>query len=283
MPQPDGPSSVTNSPFLTFKETSDKAVKFQEKGLASILISNEQLLGNYLAKDVKGNDGNIIVGAGFGLSFSLARLFHKEGMKVSLAARNIDKLKELSSKIDANIYQCDSSEVSEVENLFNILDTQIGTPDLVIYNPSARVRGPIGELNPNEVKKALEITSFGGFLVAQEAAKRMMKRGSGSIFFTGATAGVKGFSNSSVFAMGKFALRGLAQSLARELHPKNIHIGHFVIDGGISKSKYFGDNNNENDALLDPDEIAKTYLNFYKQNKSAWSWEIEIRPWVEKF
>ena len=225
----------------------------------------------------------LIVGAGLGLSFSLARLFHREGMKVSLAARNIDKLKELSSKIDANIYQCDSSEVSEVENLFNILDTQIGTPDLVIYNPSARVRGPIGELNPNEVKKALEITSFGGFLVAQEAAKRMMKRGSGSIFFTGATAGVKGFPNSSVFAMGKFALRGLAQSLARELHPKNIHIGHFVIDGGISKSKYFGNNNNENDALLDPDEIAKTYLNFYKQNKSAWSWEIEIRPWVEKF
>ena len=225
----------------------------------------------------------LIVGAGLGLSFSLARLFHKEGMKVSLAARNIDKLKELSSKIDANIYQCDSSEVSEVENLFNILDTQIGTPDLVIYNPSARVRGPIGELNPNEVKKALEITCFGGFLVAQEAAKRMMKRGSGSIFFTGATAGVKGFPNSSVFAMGKFALRGLAQSLAKELHPKNIHIGHFVIDGGISKSKYFGNNNNENYALLDPDEIAKTYLNFYKQNKSAWSWEIEIRPWVEKF
>ena len=193
----------------------------------------------------------LIVGAGLGLSFSLARLFYKEGMKVSLAARNIDKLKELSSKIDANIYQCDSSEVSEVENLFNVLDTQVGTPDLVIYNPSARVRGPIGELNPNEVKKALEITCFGGFLVAQEAAKRMMKRGSGSIFFTGATAGVKGFPNSSVFAMGKFALRGLAQSLARELHPKNIHIGHFVIDGGISKSKYFGDNNNENDALLD--------------------------------
>ena len=152
----------------------------------------------------------LIVGAGLGLSFSLARLFYKEGMKVSLAARNIDKLKELSSKIDANIYQCDSSEVSEVENLFNVLDTQVGTPDLVIYNPSARVRGPIGELNPNEVKKALEITCFGGFLVAQEAAKRMMKRGSGSIFFTGATAGVKGFPNSSVFAMGKFALRGLA-------------------------------------------------------------------------
>ena len=225
----------------------------------------------------------LIVGAGFGLSYSLARLFHDEGMQITLAARNINKFKDLNTEIKAILYNCDVSVIEEVKKLFVNLDKQKFIPDLVIYNPSSRVRGPIGELNPNEVKKALEITSFGGFLVAQEAAKRMMKRGSGSIFFTGATAGVKGFPNSSVFAMGKFALRGLAQSLARELHPKNIHIGHFVIDGGISKSKYFGNNNNENDGLLDPDEIAKTYLNFYKQNKSAWSWEIEIRPWVEKF
>ena len=225
----------------------------------------------------------LIIGGGFGLSWSIARLFSKEGMDVSIASRNIEKYANLDSEIKLNLYNCDASIIEDVNKLFENIDKNTGTPDLVVYNPSARVRGPIGELNPNEVKKALEITSFGGFLVAQESAKRMMKRGSGSIFFTGATAGVKGFPNSSVFAMGKFALRGLAQSLARELHPKNIHIGHFVIDGGISKSKYFGNNNNENDALLDPDEIAKTYLNFYKQNKSAWSWEIEIRPWVEKF
>ena len=225
----------------------------------------------------------LIIGGGFGLSWSIARLFSKEGMGVSIASRNIEKYSNLDSEIKLNLYNCDASIIEDVNKLFENIDKNTGTPDLVVYNPSARVRGPIGELNPNEVKKALEITSFGGFLVAQESAKRMMKRGSGSIFFTGATAGVKGFPNSSVFAMGKFALRGLAQSLARELHPKNIHIGHFVIDGGISKSKYFDNNNNENDALLDPDEIAKTYLNFYKQNKSAWSWEIEIRPWVEKF
>lgn len=225
----------------------------------------------------------LIIGGGFGLSWSIARLFSKEGMDVSIASRNIEKYANLDSEIKLNLYNCDASIIEDVNKLFENIDKNTGTPDLVVYNPSARVRGAIGELNPNEVKKALEITSFGGFLVAQEAAKRMMKRGSGSIFFTGATAGVKGFPNSSVFAMGKFALRGLAQSLARELHPKNIHIGHFVIDGGISKSKYFGNNNNENDGLLDPDEIAKTYLNFYKQNKSAWSWEIEIRPWVEKF
>ena len=145
------------------------------------------------------------------------------------------------------------------------------------------MRGPVGNLDPIAVKKALDITCFGAFLVAQESTKRMLKAGKGSIFFTGATAGVKGFANSSVFAMGKFGLRGLAQSLARELHPQNIHIGHFVIDGGIAGAKFFGDNGNSNNSMLDPDEIAKTYLSFFNQDKSAWSWEIEVRPWVEKF
>ena len=225
----------------------------------------------------------LIIGVGLGLSFSLARLFHNQGMKVSLASRNTDKLKKISSEIGASVYQCDASEIKEVENLFNRLDDTIGTPDLVIYNPSARVRGPVGNLDPIAVKKAIDITCFGAFLVAQESTKRMLKAGKGSIFFTGATAGVKGFANSSVFAMGKFGLRGLAQSMARELHPQNIHIGHFVIDGGIAGSKFFGDNGNSNNSMLDPDEIAKTYLSFYNQDKSAWSWEIEVRPWVEKF
>ena len=222
----------------------------------------------------------LIIGGGFGLSWSIARLFSKEGMDVSIASRNIEKYANLDSEIKLNLYNCDASIIEDVNKLFENIDKNTGTPDLVVYNPSARVRGPIGELNPNEVKKALEITSFGGFLVAQEAAKRMMKRGSGSIFFTGATAGVKGFPNSSVFAMGKFALRGLAQSLARELHPKNIHIGHFVIDGGIS-SEIRPDNGEQN--LLNPDEIAKTYLSFHRQNRSAWAWEVELRPWVERF
>ena len=225
----------------------------------------------------------LIVGAGEGLSFSLAKIFYKEGMKVSLASRNIDKLKQITSEIDANLYKCDASEIKDVESLFHELDKTTGTPNLVIYNPSARVRGPVGNLDPIDVKQALDITCFGAFLVAQAATKRMLKAGKGSIFFTGATAGVKGFANSSVFAMGKFGLRGLAQSLARELHPQNIHIGHFIIDGGIARSKSFGDNGNSRNNMLDPDEIAKTYLSFYNQDKSAWSWEIEVRPWVEKF
>ena len=163
------------------------------------------------------------------------------------------------------------------------LDKTIGTPNLVIYNAAARVRGGITELDPIQTQDAINVTCFGAFLVAQEAAKRMLKKNSGSIFFTGATAGVKGFANSSVFAMGKFGLRGLAQALARELHPQNIHIGHFVIDGGIAKSKDFGGNENSNDSLLDPDEIAKTYLDFHKQHRSAWAWEVDLRPWVESF
>ena len=219
----------------------------------------------------------LIVGVGSGLSASLARLCSKKNMVVNLAARNIDKLKALKEETNANTYQCDSTNKDSVSNLFKELDNTIGTPNLVIYNAAARVRGSIVELDPAETQKAIEVTCYGAFLVAQESAKRMLKRKSGSIFFTGATAGVKGFANSSVFAMGKFGLRGLAQSLARELHPQNIHIGHFIIDGGI------GSKSDTNYKMIHPDSIAKTYLDFYDQDSSAWSWEIELRTSKEKF
>ena len=222
----------------------------------------------------------LIVGAGFGLSASLAKLFKKEGMKIALASRNVEKLKPIANEIDALCIKCDAASVKDVNSMFEQVEEALGTPAVVIYNPSARIRGGIETLNPLDTKAALDITCFGAFLVAQQAAIKMLKRGSGSIFFTGASAGVKGFANSSVFAMGKFGLRGLAQSLARELHPKNIHVGHFVIDGGI-KSQNRPDNGDC--TLLCPDEIAKAYLNFHKQKKSIWSWEIELRPWVEKF
>ena len=219
----------------------------------------------------------LIVGVGSGLSASLARLCSKKNMVVNLAARNIDKLKALKEETNANTYQCDSTNKESVSNLFKELDNTIGTPNLVIYNAAARVRGSIVEVDPAQTQKAIEVTCYGAFLVAQESAKRMLKRKSGSIFFTGATAGVKGFANSSVFAMGKFGLRGLAQSLARELHPQNIHIGHFIIDGGI------GSKSDTNYKMIHPDSIAKTYLDFYDQDSSAWSWEIELRTSKEKF
>ena len=164
-----------------------------------------------------------------------------------------------------------------------MIDKSIGTPNPVIYNPSVRLKGSIIDIDAEETRSAINITCFGAFLVAQQAAKRMLSRGSGSIFFTGASAGVKGFANSSVFAMGKFGLRGLAQSLARELHPKNIHIGHFVIDGGIQSKNNITNQFLKKDNMLDPDAIARSYLEFHRQDRSAWAWEIELRPWVEKF
>jgi len=223
------------------------------------------------------NDSVLIVGVGPGLSASLARLCASKRMKIVLAARNIEKLEDLINETNADAYACDSSNIESVENLFKEMDKKIGTPNLVIYNPSARIKGGITELDAKKTQDAINVTCFGAFLVAKEAAKRMIKRKSGSIFFTGASAGVKGFANSSVFAMGKFGLRGLAQSLARELHPQNIHIGHFIIDGAIGR-KPFGTYE-----TINPDLIAKTYLEFHNQDKSAWSWEIELRTSVEKF
>ena len=219
----------------------------------------------------------LIVGAGSGLSASLARAFSSKGMKVVLAARNIDKLASLKKEIDALVFKCDSTENKSVQNLFLQTDSIIGTPEIVIYNPSLRIVKPFIEYEPDEMLQSIKVNSYGAFLVAHESVKRMLKLGKGNIFFTGSSASVKGFAKSASFAMGKFGLRGLAQSLARELHPQNIHVGHFVIDGGIGKEQV------GNYQMIHPDEIAKQYLNFYLQNKKAWSWEIEIRTNTEKF
>lgn len=230
------------------------------------------------------SDSALIVGAGPGLSASLARLCAKDGMKVAIAARTTDKLADLAAETGAEVHQCDAGDIDSVAALFEATDKTIGTPNLVVYNPSARVRGPITELDPAATRDAINITCFGAFLVAQQAATRMLERGSGSIFFSGASAGVKGYPQSSVFAMGKFGLRGLAQSLARELQPQNIHVAHFVIDGGILQGP--GDTRaaeRGEDAMLLPDEIAKDYLHVHRQHRSSWTWEIELRPWLEKF
>ena len=219
----------------------------------------------------------LIVGAGSGLSASLARAFNSKGMKIVLAARNIDKLDSLKKEIDALVFKCDSTENKSVQNLFLQTDSIIGTPEIVIYNPSLRIVKPFIEYDPDEMLQSIKVNSYGAFLVAHESVKRMLKIGKGNIFFTGSSASVKGFAKSASFAMGKFGLRGLAQSLARELHPQNIHIGHFVIDGGIGKETV------GNYQMIHPDEIAKQYLNFYLQDKKSWSWEIEIRTNTEKF
>jgi len=222
----------------------------------------------------------LIVGAGGGLSASLARKCAAAEMRVALAARHVGKLDALVAETHGRAFACDATDLVQVEALFDAIDT----PDLVVYNPSYRVRGPFLGLDREEVRKTLMVTAYGGFLVAQAALKRMLERGRGSLFFTGASASVKGYAESAPFAMGKFALRGMAQSLAREFGPKNIHVAHFVIDGGIRRPD--GDPRaaaRGADGMLDPDAIAETYMSVYRQHRSAWSFEVDLRPWVEKF
>ena len=231
--------------------------------------------------DVKFNAA-LIVGAGSGLSASLARALAKDGIKVALAARSTGDLDPLVKETGARAFACDASKRGEVEKLFADLDATLGAPDIVVYNASFRTRGPFVELDPLDVEKALAVTAYGGFLVAQEAARRMLPKKHGAILLTGASAGVKGYPQSAPFAMGKFALRGLAQSMARELSPQGIHVAHVVIDGGI-KSARRAESADNPDSLLDPDAIAESYMHLIHQPRSAWAWEIELRPWVEKF
>jgi NAD(P)-dependent dehydrogenase (short-subunit alcohol dehydrogenase family) len=224
----------------------------------------------------------LIVGAGAGLSASLARLFSRNGIRVALAARQIEKLGALCAETGARAFACDATVPDEVERLFGLVEREIGVPDIVVYNASGRARGVFVELVPAEVAQAMTVSAFGGFLVAQQAVTRMLPNQHGAILFTGASASIKGYAQSAPFAMGKFALRGLAQSMARELSPQGIHIAHFVIDGGI-RSAARSDPADRPDSMLDPDAIAFSYWSVLRQPRSAWTWEMELRPWVEKF
>jgi NAD(P)-dependent dehydrogenase (short-subunit alcohol dehydrogenase family) len=224
----------------------------------------------------------LIVGAGSGLSASLARLFAREGMRVALAAREAGKLAALCQETGARAFSCDAGDPAQVDKLFAVVDEQIGPPDVVVYNASGRLRGPFVDLVPAEVERALTVSAFGAFVVAQQAVRRMLPKGRGAVLFTGASASIKGYAQSAPFAMGKFAMRGLAQSMARELAPKGIHVAHFVIDGAIRNPGRTEPADNP-DSMLDPDAIAQNYLHVLRQPRNAWTWELELRPWVEKF
>jgi len=224
----------------------------------------------------------LVVGAGSGISAAFARAVADGGLKVVLAARNIEKLAPLAAEIGAHTFAVDASDPEAVARLFTAADERVGEPDVVLFNASARAHGPIAELDPEAVRKAVEISAFGGFLTVREAARRMIPKGHGAILLTGASASVKGYPQSAAFAMGKFALRGLAQSAARELGPKGIHVAHFVIDGGVRSARR-PDPPDRPDAMLDPAAIAQTYVEILRQPRSAWSLEVELRPWVETF
>jgi NAD(P)-dependent dehydrogenase (short-subunit alcohol dehydrogenase family) len=222
----------------------------------------------------------LIVGAGAGLSAAVARRFAKEGARIALAARHPDKLADLAAELKATTYACDVADRAAVDAMVTAVTADLGLPDVVMFNPSARVRGPFIGLDPEAVRQALLVTCYGGYLVCNAVVPGMTARGSGTILLTGASASVKGYAQSASFAMGKFGLRGLAQSLAREFQPQGIHIAHFVIDGGIRSA---GRPDDGEDALLAPEAIAETYYQVARQHRSAWSWEVELRPWLEKF
>jgi len=224
----------------------------------------------------------LIVGAGPGISTSVARALAAAGLKVAVAARNVEKLRPLAEEISGYAFAVDVADPAAVERLFAEAEAAIGVPEVVLFNASGWARGPIADLDPEEVRRAIEVSAYGGFLVVQQAARRLLPLGHGAILLTGATASVKGFAGSAPFAMGKFGLRGLAQSAARELAPKGIHVAHFVIDGGV-RSTVRPDPAERTDSTLDPDGIAQTYLAVLAQPRNAWSWEIELRPWVEIF
>ncbi len=227
----------------------------------------------------------LIVGVGSGLSASLARAFHSDGFRVSLAARGIEKLAGIARETAAQVVTVDASDQVSVNALFDKLDSMpFGAPGVVVYNPSYRVRGPLLDLEPAKVEETLRVTAFGGFLVARQAVRRMIERGSGVMLFTGASASIKGYPHSAPFAMGKFALRGLAQSMARELQPKGIHVCHVIVDGAIrNEARGYVEAPDKPDSFLDPDAIAANYLHLVHQPRSAWTLELELRPWVETF
>jgi NAD(P)-dependent dehydrogenase (short-subunit alcohol dehydrogenase family) len=228
------------------------------------------------------NRSALVIGAGTGISASVTRLLRAADIPVVVAARNIDKLAPLVKQTGAIALPVDATDAAQVEQLFAETEAPIGAPEIVVYNASGRVRGPIADLDPAEVEHAVAVSALGAFYAVQQAARRMVPAGKGAILLTGATAGVKGFALSAPFAMGKFALRGLAQSAARELAPKGIHVAHVVIDGGV-RAEHRADPPDRPDSTLDPDAIAQSYIDLLRQHRSAWSWELEVRPWVENF
>mgnify|MGYP006279625177 FL=1 len=225
----------------------------------------------------------VIVGAGDGLSAALAREFARDHA-LTLAARTGAKMQDVAAETGAATVMLDATDEAAVAAMFDGLPA---APRVVVYNPSARVRGPVSELALDEVRRAVEVTAIGAFVLGKHAARRMLAAAPvdgvrGTILFTGASAGVKGFPRSAPFAMGKFASRGLAESMARELHPEGIHVAWINIDGAI-RTPGRSEPAAAPDSMLDPAAIARSYRHLVEQDRSAWTNEIALRPWVERF
>ena len=226
----------------------------------------------------------VVVGAGAGLGAGLARRFAAGGMAVAIASRSAEQVRDLARHVDGNGYACDATDEASVEQLFRQVSGELGEPELVVYNASGFLRKSILEIEADEFVRQWSTTCLGGFLVGREAARRMVKRGSGTIVFTGATACYKGSAQFAGFAVGKFGLRALAQSMARELGPKGVHVAIVNIDGEINGPAHAHEIPEKGiDALLDPDAIAETYWAIHRQHRTAWTHEVDLRPAIERW
>jgi NAD(P)-dependent dehydrogenase (short-subunit alcohol dehydrogenase family) len=226
----------------------------------------------------------LVVGVGPGLGAALARRFAQGGLAVAMAARNPDKLDALAREVGGRAYACDAADAASVDRLFEQVERDRGAPTVAIYNAGAYAPGAVVDIQAAEFERCWRILCLGGFLLAQRAARSMAAAGRGTILFTGATASLRGGANFANLAVGKFGLRAVVQSMARELGPKGIHVAHVVIDGQIRSERYAHlEKERPPDGLLDPAAIAESYWHLHQQPRSAWTLELDLRPWVEKF
>jgi NAD(P)-dependent dehydrogenase (short-subunit alcohol dehydrogenase family) len=233
----------------------------------------------------------LVVGAGESTGGAIAKRFAREGYVACLARRNGDQLAPLVSEIEkeggrAVPFGCDARDEDQVIGMFETIERDVGPLGVVVFNPGGNVNFPIRDTTARVYRKVWEMACFGGFLTGREAARVMVPRGHGTILFTGATASVRGGAGFSAFAGAKHALRALAQSMARELGPEGIHVAHVVIDGAIDTPwirETFPQIAESGKAMLAPDEIAETYWQLHRQPRSVWSFELDVRPFDEKF
>ncbi|HIQ54947.1 MAG TPA: SDR family oxidoreductase [Pseudomonas pachastrellae] len=235
----------------------------------------------------------VVIGAGDATGGAIARRFAREGFTLCVTRRNADSLSELVGQIEsdggkAHAFGCDARSEEEMVGLFEHIERDIGPVEVAIFNIGANVRFGITETTARVYRKVWEMAGFAGFLTGREAAKVMLPRGKGTIIFTGATASLRGGSGFSAFAGAKFALRALAQSMARELGPQGIHVAHPIIDGAIDTA-FIRDNFPERyalkdqDGILNPDHIADQYWAIHAQPRDSWTHELDLRPWMETF
>lgn len=235
----------------------------------------------------------LVIGAGDAIGAAICRCFAREGYTVCAARRNVDRLKPLLDEAvqadwDIRGFACDARDEQQIKALFAGVEGDIGALDVVVFNVGANVPMSVLDTDARRFQKIWEMACFGGFLSSREAARYMLPRKRGSIIFSGATASVRGASGFGAFASAKHGLRAWAQSMARELGPKNIHVAHVIIDAAVDTA-WIRDNFDEADALAEidglvcPDDLANVYLTLHQQPRNAWTFELDVRPWRERW